>query len=150
MTPAPSSSAPGPGDRAAPGWSPLPARSCLQARGRDAVTFVDHFTTAAVARLEPAAGCEGFFTDARGWVLWLATILRTDDGLWLDSPAGSVGSLCDHLEHYRIRERVELVDESERHAHLVVAGPQSEEWLSECLGAAPPRALLDHCRCRIG
>jgi folate-binding protein YgfZ len=130
VTPAPSSSAPGPGDRAAPGWSPLPARSCLQARGRDAVTFVDHFTTAAVARLEPAAGCEGFFTDARGWVLALTSIMRTADGLWIDAAAGIAPVLLAHLEHYHIREDVELVDASATRASYLIAGPTAADWLA--------------------
>ncbi len=135
-------------DRAA--WVALPARSCLIVRGRDAVTFVDHFTTAAVTRLEPGGGCEAFFTDARGWVIALTTILRTDTGLTIDAGAGLATRLREHLEHYHIREDVEFVDASADRAGFLVAGPQAAGWLASRVEGGLPARPLGHARVTLG
>jgi folate-binding protein YgfZ len=130
-------------------WVALPRRTCLLVRGKDAVRFVDNFTTAAVSRLAVGEGCEGFFTDARGWVIALAHILRTDTGLWIDAPPGLAPRLREHLEHYRIREDVEFVDASADRAAVLVAGPATPGWLA-ARGVPPPARLLDHIAARPG
>ena len=57
-------------------WAHL-AQATVTARGTDAVRFVDNFTTASVGAVANGRGTEAFFTDGRGWVIALATILRT-------------------------------------------------------------------------
>ena len=136
--------------RTSAAWTPLPRRTALVARGRDAVKFIDAFTTAAVARLAVGAGCEGFFTDARGWVIALVNILRVEDGLWIDAPGGLAPRLRDHLEHYHIREDITFDDASSDRASLLVAGPQAEEWLAKWIGAAAPGRRLDHAIAQLG
>lgn len=131
-------------------WGDAGERSTLLARGPDAVRFIDNFTTAAISGLAVGAGTEGFFTDARGWVLALANILRTDEGVWIDAPAGLAERLREHLEHYHIRERVELTDASGVHRHLLIAGPQSAAWLASHCGMQPPTGLLDHVHGLLG
>jgi folate-binding protein YgfZ len=131
-------------------WGDGGARTALVARGEDAVRFIDAFTTAAVGRLAAGTGSEGFFTDARGWVLALANLLRTEDGVWIDAAAGLATALHAHLEHHHIRERVEIDDESTRWGHLIVAGPRAGEWLAERLNGPPPNRHLDHARVRLG
>jgi folate-binding protein YgfZ len=131
-------------------WGDAGERSTLLARGPDAVRFIDNFTTAAISGLAVGAGTEGFFTDARGWVLALGNILRTDDGVWIDAPAGLAERLREHLEHYHIRERVELTDASGLHRHLHIAGPQSAAWLASHCGMQPPTGLLNHVHGLLG
>jgi folate-binding protein YgfZ len=131
-------------------WIALPPRSCIVARGKDAVSFVDHFTTAAVTRLEPGGCCAGFFTDARGGVLALTSIVRTAEGLWIDAAAGVAAPLCEHLEHYHIREDVELVDASATRASYMIVGPDAEHWLAaHGAGGRPPQPLA-HASMRLG
>jgi folate-binding protein YgfZ len=131
-------------------WAELDGRTAIMASGGDAARFVDKFTTAALARLAPGESAEGFFADVRGWVIALATIVPTDDGLWIDCPPGMARRLHAHLEHHHIREDVELVDASETRAAHVVAGPESTAWLAaRCETATPPR-LLGHVRTRLG
>lgn len=131
-------------------WGDAGERSTLLARGPDAVRFIDNFTTAAISNLAVGTGTEGFFTDARGWVLALANILRTLEGVWIDAPAGLAERLREHLEHYHIRERVELIDASGDHRHLLIAGPQSAAWLASRFSMQPPTGLLDHVSGLIG
>ena len=145
VTPASSSTGIGPHTA----WIPLPPRSCLVARGKDAVPFVDHFTTAAVTRLEPGGCCAGFFTDARGGVLALTSILRTAEGLWIDAAAGVAAPLRDHLEHYHIREDVDVVDASAARASFLLVGSDAEAWLAaHGSGVRPPQPLA-HGRMRL-
>ena len=139
-------------------WVDLGRRTTLLATGKDAVRFVDNFTTAAVSRLSPGQGTEGFFTDSKGWVLTLASIFcvagdtvgETANSLWIDAPAGLPHPLHEHLEHYHIREHVELVDASADFASLLVAGPAAAEWLAVACdretpgGGSLPAELLDH------
>lgn len=141
--------------RGAVAWADLGRRTTILATGKDAVRFVDNFTTAAISKLAPGQGAEGFFTDSKGWVLALANIFRTasgtagepGDGLWIDVPAGLTHSLHEHLEHYHIREQIELVDASDDHASLLVAGPGAAAWLTSQCGDGPlPVRVLDHVR----
>jgi len=122
-------------------WSELPSRSVVLATGRDAVAFVDRFTTASLAPVAIGGGTETMFTDARGWVLALATVLRIEDGLEIDAGPAPRTSLLDHLEHYHIRGLFELRDASTAVATFVVAGPAAAEWIERRLGAVP----LDPC-----
>ena len=127
-----------------------PPRSCLVARGKDAVPFVDHFTTAAVTRLEPGGCCPGFFTDARGGVLAMTSIVRTAEGLWIDAAAGVAAPLRDHLEHYHIREQVELVDASATRASFLLFGPDAENWLADHGSGMRPPQPLTQTRMHLG
>ena len=131
-------------------WGDLGRRSVLTARGPDAVRFMDNFTTAAVSTLAVGAGTEGFFADARGWVLALTNILRTADGIWVDAPPGIAAGLREHLDRYHIRERLELKDESDSYRHLVIAGPQAEAWLAARCSVQPPESPLQHGRGLLG
>ncbi len=135
--------------RNAAAWADLGPRTVVFATGPDAVKFVDSFTTAAVSRLEPGAGTEGFFADAKGWVLALATVFRTDDGVWIDAAAALPTPLHGHLDRYHIRERLELVDASAAHAFVLVAGPAAADVLAPLAGAALPTRLLDHVAMQI-
>lgn len=113
----------------------------VTATGPDAVRFVNNFTTAQISGLTAGSGTEGFFTDARGWVLALTTILRTDAGLLLVTDASRATALRDHLEHYHIREAVDLRDDSAVGRWLLVAGPEAGDRLlalgADCLPSAP-------------
>ena len=135
--------------RSAVAWANLGQRSTLMARGRDAVRFIDNFTTAAVAPLAAGQGTEGFFTDARGWVLTLASLLRTEEGVVIDAPAGISDRLHAHLEHYHIREQVEIDDVSADRANILIAGPRAGEWIVGRCDVPPPTHLLGHVQCRL-
>jgi len=129
--------------RADAAWAELPSRSVVLATGRDAIAFVDRFTTASLAAIPAGGGTETMFADARGWVLALATALKTENGLELDCGPAPRASLLDHLEHYHIREQLQLSDASAAVATFLVAGPAAADWIAARLGAAP-RGPCDH------
>jgi len=129
---------------AAVAWADLPDRTILTATGRDAVRFLDGFTTAAVSRIAVGGGGEGFITDARGWVIALVDLLRDAEGVRIEGGAGLGPRLLEHLEHYHIREDFTLVDVAPTRSTFVVAGPDAPAWFAAHLGASPPGRPLDH------
>jgi folate-binding protein YgfZ len=130
-------------------WADLPGRAVVTLRGGDAVSFLDKFTTAAVARCTVGQGTEGMFADARGWVIALATILRRTDGVWIDAAAGLGARLATHLERYHIREAIDIVDASVTRATFVIAGPGSGAWLADRTSDPLPAAVFDHRPVRL-
>jgi len=125
--------------RDAVAWGELPRRSLVVATGRDAVAFVDRFTTAALATVAPGHGTETVFCDARGHVLAVALALRTADGLEIDAGRSARVSLLDHLEHHHIREQLELHDASAERVTFLVAGAACGDWLASRIGGGVAR-----------
>ena len=119
-------------------WGDAGRRHMVLVVGEDAVRFVDGFCTASLASLVAGTGTEAFFPDARGQVLLWTSVFKAADGVWIDADLGigpvdgsSVGwSLATHLDRYHIRERLEIVDASDRHAALFLAGPDAGAWLA--------------------
>ena len=135
--------------RAGLGWTPM-AMGMVAASGPDAVRFVDNFTTAAVSRLAVGAGTEGFFTDARGWVLALTTILRTEAGLLLLTATPTLAAaLREHLDHYHIREQLTLENVSAKYDGLFVGGPGAPEAVAALCGRPAPSEAAGHTTCRL-
>jgi folate-binding protein YgfZ len=112
-------------------WADLGRHEQVLVSGADAVSFIENFTTAKVGDLQPGAGREGFFCDARGWVIDLALIRRTADGLLLRVASGRAAPLLSHLDRYHIREELELADRSEGQSSLLVGGTAAVGWLAE-------------------
>ena len=136
--------------RTAAAWADLSSRGTVRATGRDAAAFLDKFTTAALAPLEPGTGTEGMFTDGRGWVIALAAILRTADGALIDCDASVAAALREHLEHYHIREDFVLLDASEAERCTAVVGPEAARWLADRVGSRLPAKPLHHAAVACG
>lgn len=149
----------GVGDRDAGVWCDPGLLSWVRVSGRDAVRFVDSFTTAAVSRVTDGHGCEGFFTDVRGQVLCLAGLLRCGDAsdkcpaveIFVDGDGAT--QLAEHLERYHIREQIEIDDVSEARSTVGLLG-RSVLPLLEAV-ASPPDGLanlaepFDHVALRL-
>jgi tRNA-modifying protein YgfZ len=125
-------------------WADLGCRATVRVEGPDALKFLDNFTTAALGPLAVGTGTETFFTDARGWVIALAVVLRGDEGLVVETAEGLGARLQEHLEHYHIREQVELIDASADVASLLIAGPAAAAWLAEHGVSCVPERRFDH------
>lgn len=129
-------------------WSDLGKRTTVVVQGEDAVSFVDNFTTAAVSRLQPGQGSEAFFTDSRGRVLVFAVIMRLTNGLMIDAEQGCGSSLCEHLGHYHIREKVDFFDGSDSWRNFLLIGPtvlhDLMTDLDACEGASQSGSSIEH------
>ncbi|MEI6239287.1 MAG: NUDIX domain-containing protein [Planctomycetia bacterium] len=135
---------------AASAWIDAGPRTTVIVRGSDAARFIDGFTTAAIAPLVPGSGTEGFFADAKGWVLALAAILRTEDGVWIDAFPGGAVSLAEHLERYHIREQLEIIDETAARANIVVTGAAARAAIEALGGVSVPHDPWGHVQGTIG
>lgn len=135
--------------RRAAAWCELPRRAIVEVTGAEAVTFVDKFATAALGGLQPGQAAETLFTDARGWVLALALVLRREDGLEIDAGHAPRIALDEHLEHYHVRERVEVRGTADRWTSFLVAGPAAADFLT-AQRMPSPAAALTHATGTIG
>ena len=98
-------------------------------RGPDAIQFINNFTTADIHGLQEHQGCDGFFCDARGWVLEMAVLLRSDDGLLIRVARGRGHGLAAHLDRYHIREELTIFQTQEELHSVLVSGSQMKIWL---------------------
>ena len=98
-------------------------------RGPDAIQFVSNFTTANIKGLREDQGCDGFFCDARGWILEIAVLLRSDDGLLIRVARGRGQGLVKHLGRYHIREDLTIHQTQEEIYSVLVSGSEGRTWL---------------------
>ena len=82
-------------------------------KGPDAVQFISNFTTADINGLQEHEGCDGFFCDARGWVLEVAILWRSNEGLRIGVARGRGNGLADHLDRYHVRGEIIIFQNQE-------------------------------------
>jgi folate-binding protein YgfZ len=89
-----------------------------------------------VTGLAAGHGCEAFLTSVQGKILFFVRVFADTDSLWLDTIPGTANALLAHLDHYRISEKVEMIDCSAQFAQLLLIGPRARECLSTAEGAS--------------
>ncbi|MFM9965495.1 MAG: YgfZ/GcvT domain-containing protein [Planctomycetaceae bacterium] len=124
-------------------------RTQIEVTGRDRVKFLHSFCTNDIKKLQPGQGCEAFITNVNGKVLGHIFVFAERDSLWLESVAGSAATLLPHLDRYLITEDVQFTDRSAEFMELLIAGPQSTEFL-ERLGLHPVTTLPLYGHMAIG
>jgi folate-binding protein YgfZ len=127
----------------------------LELTGRDARTFLHNLSTNDVKNLAPGAGCEAFLTTAKARAvayILIGYVPQEDrDVLWLDVGPGQGAKVQQHLDHYLISERVEIVDHSRDFTQLHLCGPHAHALLNQVLDdPLSPMALLHHQWHRLG
>lgn len=80
--------------------------SALELTGADRVRFLNGLVTCDVKALAPGAGAYGFFTSAQGKVLADCVVLADADTLWVQLAPALLDEMHDHVEKYRIADRV--------------------------------------------
>lgn len=123
--------------------------SQLRVTGVDAVGFIENFTTNKVGDLAVGGGCDSFFCDARGAVLDLALVRRTEDGLLIDVGPDRAEALRSHLDRYHIREQLCLTDVSGSVTGLALIGADAEAWLRTHADRLPPTVNYQFCECQL-
>jgi folate-binding protein YgfZ len=76
--------------------------------GPDAAQFLHNICTNDVKGLPIGGGCEAFLCDARAKALFVLWVMRTADGLVVNTTPGRADALLTHLDRFLIAERVEL------------------------------------------
>jgi folate-binding protein YgfZ len=101
---------------------------------------LNSFCTNDVKRLQPGEHCEAFITNVKGKTLGHGLVVCRDEEFVFITVPGQAATLIEHLDHYIIREDVQLRDSTAERAYFLVAG-------GDC--AAVPVALGHWIRWRI-
>lgn len=87
-------------------WVDVAPWSVLELSGADRVRFLNGLVTCDVKSLAPGSGAYGFFTTAQGKVLADCVVLAGADSLWMQLEPELLDEMHDHVEKYRIADRV--------------------------------------------
>lgn len=120
--------------------------SRLELRGADRHRFLNGLVSANVETLVPGENVYGFFTDIQGRVLADVYVIALEDRLWLELPAGQGVKIREHLEKYRVADRVEVCS-LEDLLPLTLLGPESDT-AARRLGV-PSMTLDGNCRATV-
>jgi len=114
--------------------------------GADARDLLHRLTTNDVRGLAPGAGIATVFTTAKGRILDLVTLHRTDAALFCLCGEGRAGSLREWIERYTFREDVTVEDLTTSHGTLGVYGPRASSVLGPVLDQDLSQLPLHHVR----
>lgn len=101
-------------------FAELPHSFAIQLTGADAAKVVNNLSTNEIVKLAIGASCETFVTDARGWVVAHAVVVRRPDEVWLLGSHHTPDQLAKHLDRYIIREAAVVNDLSDEVALLTI------------------------------
>lgn len=107
----------------------------VEMTGPDRAAFLNRLATNKIDRLPPGAGCETFLADPKGRVLAYLWLFVRPESLTLLSAAGQAERIVAHLDHYLIREKVEIRDRSREASALFLSGKRSAEVLGRLIDA---------------
>jgi hypothetical protein len=124
-------------------------RGFVEMTGDDRAAFLNRLATNKIEGLPAGGGCEAFLTNARGHVLHHVAVLNRPDSLLLLTSGCQPAKLLAHLDHYLIRDQVELHDRSRQWAALILAGPEVLPLLARQCGSPIPQQYLEHAEVRL-
>jgi folate-binding protein YgfZ len=124
-------------------------RGLVEMTGDDRAAFLNRLATNKIEGLPVGGGCETFLTNAKGHVLHYVAVLHRPDALLLLTLGCPPAKLLAHLDHYLIRDRVELHDRSRQQAGLILAGPEAGPLLARQCGSPLPGRYLDHAEVQL-
>ena len=116
----------------------------VEMTGEDRAVFLNRLSTNKIDGLPAGGGCEAFLTNAKGHIRHYVAALNRPDSLLLVTSGGQSARLLAHLDHYLIRDRVELRDRSRQWAALIVAGPEALPVLTQQCGSPISGQYLGH------
>lgn len=106
-------------------------RTQLQLSGTDRHSFFHGFCTNDINGLPPGHGCEAFLCNVKGRILGHVFVFADEHSLWIESVPDQGNALTSHLNKYHLVEDVELTDRTASLAEFIIAGPQSDDRLSD-------------------
>ncbi len=109
-------------------------RGKLSVTGDEAAAFLDSLLSNDVKSLEVGSGCYATLLTHKGRMLADVRVLRTADGVWLDTERPGLQALFDALRQFRIGYRAELHKQTLQRGLLSLIGPEAD-----ALVPSPPR-----------
>lgn len=121
-------------------FAELPHPFAIQLMGADAAKVVNNLSTNDISKLAIGAVCETLITDARGWVVAHAGIIKRQDEAWLLGSHPEPNQIAKHLDRYIIREAAVVNDRSAELA-LFTLHENASDNISALDGAQAPSSL---------
>jgi folate-binding protein YgfZ len=115
-----------------------PSVTQVEITGSQRAEFLNRLSTNKLDRIQAGEGCETFLADSNGRILFYVFVYAGAESLVLHTAAGLGPSLCSHLDHYLIREDVQLHDRSLQWGELILAGPQAAGIVERLTAASLP------------
>jgi folate-binding protein YgfZ len=84
--------------------------SVLAVTGKDAALFLQGQTTCDVNEVVEKKGNLGAFCTPKGKVIAIFFITKITEGFWLILPKSILQTVQTHLEHYKLRSKVEIIE----------------------------------------
>lgn len=127
----------------------LPHSFAIHLAGTDAAKVVNNLSTNDISKLATGETCETLITDARGWVVAHAGVVKRQHGVWLLGSHPEPSQIANHLDRYIIREAAVVDDrsaelalytlhENTHHNHSAAAGAQTPTSLPAPSAATEP------------
>ena len=113
------------------GFVELPRWSVVTLTGADRHTFLQNMCTNDVKRLSAGQGCEAFCTDVKGKIHAHVFMLLDEAKTTLLTVPDQAAGIIASLDHYIIREDVQLADETESSQLILVSGSGAAELLKQ-------------------
>ena len=114
-------------------------RGSLRVDGGDARDFLHRLLANEVLPLGPGQGNRTLLLSPKGKVLFDMELSALENGGYrLSLPPGDAPSLLQTLDAYLFAEAVEISDDTENHAPLLLLGPRAAERLEQGVGIAAP------------
>ncbi len=101
-------------------------RGKLAVTGDEAAAFLDSLLSNDVKSLEVGSGCYATLLTHKGRILADVRVLRTADGVWLDTERPGLQALFDALRQFRIGYRAELHKQTLQRGLLSLIGPGAD------------------------
>ena len=107
-------------------------RGGLSVTGADASSFLHSLLANEVRSLPVGHSIANLLLDPKGKIRFTLELTRADEHeLRISTEAGQASALSQALDMYLFSEEVVLVDTTEQHAPITIAGPGAEEQLKE-------------------
>ena len=122
----------------------------VEAQGPHRVRFLNGQVTADLRPLVDGQGAYAATLTPTGKMVADLRIYAVGETFLLVTPPGAARAVIDHLNHFRVADRVVFTDLSERVASLLVQGPASAAVVEAALGGPlPPAATLANLTRRV-
>lgn len=120
----------------------LAERTQVELVGEDRASFLHNLCTNDIRKLSPGSGCEAFLTTVQGKTLAFVLVFSGPTSLVLKTVPAQAEKIIHHLDKYRVREKVELIDRSQDWSSWLLAGAQSEALLEKLTHGKLPKERL--------
>ncbi len=116
----------------------LPHLGLIKVAGDDAEKFLQGQFTNDVRKVTAESHQSTAWCTHKGRILVSFWLFKRDDAYYLLLPQDSVDSTIKRLHKYQLRAAVKLEKMSDSLSRIGIAGPNSTQILTDCLGETPP------------